>query len=317
MRYAGIELRVLQKDALTHRSDLLVLKYAQNLYGVDFAAAQVAQVGDTDLPAVGEFFLVKKPAGIASTDLLFMGVESIADFGYKAVRRFSRNALSTAAELRLTVREISMTLHGPGFGLDEAEAFESEVAGVVEAIDNGRFPPDLRTVSFVELDKSRAERMRLYLGSLLEGAHSRQERTSARSSRRLDSVGYDSAARPHAFIAMPFTKVSDEILYYVISPTVRAVGLLCERMDQISFTGDILSRMKERIESARLVVADLTGANPNVYLEVGYAWGRGVPCVLLCNREADLKFDVRGQRCLLYDSMMDLERQLTAELESL
>ena len=51
----------------------------------------------------------------------------------------------------------------------------------------------------------------------------------------------------------------------------QAAGYLCERAYMSSFTGDVLSWVKERIDSAVLLVADLSGANPNVYLEVGYA----------------------------------------------
>jgi len=34
-----------------------------------------------------------------------------------------------------------------------------------------------------------------------------------------------------------------------------------------------LDQVKKEIESATLVIADITGSNPNVYLKVGYAWG--------------------------------------------
>ena len=87
----------------------------------------------------------------------------------------------------------------------------------------------------------------------------------------VDWVGYDSSRRPHAFVAMPFAGSFEDVFYYGISPPVRAAGLLCERLDQLSFTGDIMDRMKERIASSAIVVADLSDANPNVYLEVGYA----------------------------------------------
>jgi hypothetical protein len=78
-----------------------------------------------------------------------------------------------------------------------------------------------------------------------------------------------------------------------------------------------MGRLKERISSAALVVADLTDAKPNVFLEVGFAWGRDVPTVLLCKDGTPLEFDVQGQRCLFYKSIRDLERQLTDELKGL
>ena len=74
---------------------------------------------------------------------------------------------------------------------------------------------------------------------------------------------------------------------------------------------------KNRIESAALVVADLSSANPNVYLEVGYAWGRWVNTLLIVAEGDELKFDVRSQRCLIFRSIRHLEELLTTELTSL
>jgi nucleoside 2-deoxyribosyltransferase len=75
--------------------------------------------------------------------------------------------------------------------------------------------------------------------------------------------------------------------------------------------------VKKRIAGASLVIADLSDANPNVYLEVGYAWGRGRPTVLLVRDSSQLKLDVQGQRCLIYKKIKDLETSLRAELENL
>lgn len=127
----------------------------------------------------------------------------------------------------------------------------------------------------------------------------------------------DIASLPHVFVAMPFRKDMDDVFYYGIQRPVHAAGFLCERIDQDSFTGDILDRVKKRIETAAIVIAELSGANPNVYLEVGYAWGKGRPTVLLVKDPQELCFDVRGQRCLTYERIMELEESLTKELRGL
>jgi nucleoside 2-deoxyribosyltransferase len=116
---------------------------------------------------------------------------------------------------------------------------------------------------------------------------------------------------------MPFSEEMEDVFYYGIQNPVRQLGYVCERVDQEAFTGDILEQVKMRIENAEIVIADLTGSNPNVYLEVGYAWGKGRPTVLVANKKDELKFDVRGQKCLKYQSIKDLEKLLTTELKSL
>ncbi len=116
---------------------------------------------------------------------------------------------------------------------------------------------------------------------------------------------------------MPFAASFDDIFHYGIAPSIRNAGFLCERIDQSAFTGDIVNRLKERIEDARFLVADVTGANPNVYLEIGYAWGRNVPSILLCSATSDLKFDIQGQRCIVYNSIRDLETRLSQEISAM
>ena len=133
----------------------------------------------------------------------------------------------------------------------------------------------------------------------------------------LRSVGYSSASKPRAFVAMPFAPEMDDTFHYAIQGAINSAGMLCERADLSAFTGDVMSWVRERISTARLLIADLSTANPNVYLEVGYSWGCGIPTVLLCKDGTNLEFDVKGQRCLIYRSIKHLEELLSRELKTL
>jgi hypothetical protein len=67
------------------------------------------------------------------------------------------------------------------------------------------------------------------------------------------------------------------------------------------YTDDILSQIKKRIESSSLVIAVLTDSNPNVYLEVGYAWGKNKPTLFLIRKGEQPKFDLQGFRYFEYE----------------
>jgi len=116
---------------------------------------------------------------------------------------------------------------------------------------------------------------------------------------------------------MPFTDQMIDTFYYGIQAPIHANGFLCERIDMDTFIGDILAKLKNEIESASAIVADLTMANPNVYLEVGYAWGIGKPTILIVKEGEKLKFDVQGQKCLHYKNIKYLEEILTKEIKGL
>jgi hypothetical protein len=206
--------------------------------------------------------------------------------------------------------------------LDEVEALEAEVAGLVDAVREYDHPEALQKITIVERNVGRTNRLASTLIGLLPDltiakGGSSDHPASALASEKLRAAGYESGTKAHVFVAMPFREDMDDVYHYGIQSAVKAAGLLCERADLSSFTGDVLEWVRSRIRSASLVVADLTDANPNVYLEVGYAWGIGVPTVLVVKSADHLKFDVRGQRCLVYKKIKELEDLLTVELRSL
>jgi nucleoside 2-deoxyribosyltransferase len=98
-----------------------------------------------------------------------------------------------------------------------------------------------------------------------------------------------------------------------------AADLVCERIAEAAFTGDIVQQIRNRVASSSGLLAVLDDANPNVYLELGYAWGLNKPTILMAKDHIDKKlpFDVQGQKCLLYKSIADLRTKLSHELKAL
>jgi hypothetical protein len=325
MRRNSIEIEVVHADAMQFACDLLALKHAQRLYGLDAAVyARLVQDGATPaLPGVGRHTVQQSHGAVAARYLGFLGVNAIEDFGYKQIRDFGRRAITTFAQEMDGIGHIALTVHGPGYGLDEIEAFESELAGIVDAITLGEKPPDLARISFVEHSADRAARLDAALQSILPErriailGNGRISGIRSAKEEAFRSVGYDSSSKPRVFVAMPFTAEKHDTFHYGIQGAINAAGFLAERADMAAFTGDVMGWVKDRISGASLVVADLSGANPNVYLEVGYAWAKGVPTVLLIDDAGALKFDVRGQRCLTYASIRELEQKLSEELARL
>ncbi len=312
-------------NALEFEVDVLVLKYAQANYGLDSAVSKtLIEDGVTNneiQPKPGGFRIINNPSTLAAQNVMFIGVVNLYNFGYKEIRNFSRRVLSSLAGNYDEVKSIAVTLHGAGYGLDEIEAFESEVAGFIDSIKSNDYPSSLKSIYIIESNSGRASRLERVLEELIpKGVVKVDGQKSSNNSdrvERLRSAGYESQSKQHVFVAMPFKDEMDDIYHYGIQGAVRKAGYLCERADLSSFTGDVMGWVRERIKSASLVVADLTDANPNVYLEVGFAWGCDVPTVLLVKDTEHLKFDVQSQRCIAYKKITELEESLSKELSNL
>lgn len=105
---------------------------------------------------------------------------------------------------------------------------------------------------------------------------------------------------PYVFIIMPFAKKFNDIYLYGITGAVKDAGMVCKRLDEIQFTGDVIKRIEEQIHRADIIVADITGNNPNVLYELGIAHTLGKPVALLVQRASQIPFDLGRENHVIY-----------------
>src|SRR5437660_190637 len=72
------------------------------------------------------------------------------------------------------------------------------------------------------------------------------------------------------FLLMPFTKEMRPV-HAAIKEICEALSIRCERADDIYSQKPIFSTILDSILTSELIVADLTGKNPNVFYETGIA----------------------------------------------
>lgn len=122
--------------------------------------------------------------------------------------------------------------------------------------------------------------------------------------------------KPFAFVLMPFSSEFDDVYRLGIKKTCEAEGFVAERVDEQKFSENILERIYRQIAASDIVVADMTGRNPNVFYEVGYAHALGKQCILLTSNSADIPFDLKHHRHIIYDgSIVTLCSLLKSELQ--
>ncbi|WP_271009039.1 nucleoside 2-deoxyribosyltransferase [Paucibacter sp. B51] len=105
-----------------------------------------------------------------------------------------------------------------------------------------------------------------------------------------------------AFVLMPFAPDFDDIFSFVIRAPLESEGFTVERADEPNSARNIMHDVVQGILAADLVVADLTGANPNVFYELGIAHALGRSTVLLSQDLDDVPFDLRAYRVVTYST---------------
>ncbi|MGZ5437600.1 MAG: hypothetical protein ACXWIF_16285 [Pyrinomonadaceae bacterium] len=312
---------VKEGDVADFMSDVLVLKHAQGFHGADWYVYQrlkgpSIKPDEVSIPP-GSHLLLESGGKLKAKSVLFVGVSLLYDFGYPEIREFAIASMKVLAEALPETETVTMTIHGVGYGLDEKEAFLAQIGGLLEAFRSREIPNYLKDVCIVDNDKRRINRLQAIIRDSIPPKYVGDPgavRTTKPTPPKIDA---GLTTKPHVFVAMPFGEEFEDLYLFGIQGPIHAAGYLCERVDMSVFTGDIMDRIKSRIESASLVLAEVTGANPNVYLEVGYAWGRERPTLILVKEGEDLKYDISSQRCIRYKSINDLARKLDPVLKTL
>jgi len=334
-----LTLEVAVGDILQFGADVVAFKYAEMFRGADRAAAKALEQAGVDIrqiqPGEGDVALIETRHALAAPRALFVGVPGLNRLRYSSIRLLAFTVLRTLRQRLPQTEHLAMTIHGPGFGLDEVEALLSQVAGFIEALQIGESPPALRRITIVDHRPGRVDLIREALtahrreipGAFLvaEGAATWSLSIPSSSARAIPDQPVPDAGllertpdeQQHIFVALPFTDPMRDLFRYGIQKPARDAGFLCEHFADQPFVGDVLENIKKRIASAAAVIGVLTDENPNVFLEVGYSWGVGRPTILVYAESREAPFDVQGQRHVRYGSIGDLEDKLAKELQGL
>jgi hypothetical protein len=107
-------------------------------------------------------------------------------------------------------------------------------------------------------------------------------------------------ARP-AFVAMPYGPEWFQRVRDAIVSTASACGFAVEVSKELGTPGLITDQIWHGIRRADVVVADISGNNPNVFYELGLAHALGKEVVIAAQGIERPPFDVSTSRLLRYD----------------
>jgi hypothetical protein len=102
------------------------------------------------------------------------------------------------------------------------------------------------------------------------------------------------------FVIMPFDEKYNSVYEHIIKPVVKVLGLEAKRGDDLLDVKEIIQDIWSYINKAKLIIADLSSKNPNVFYEVGLSHAIGKKVILITNNIEDVPFDLRHLRCITY-----------------
>jgi hypothetical protein len=109
------------------------------------------------------------------------------------------------------------------------------------------------------------------------------------------------------FVIMPFAQAHRKTYDRAIKPAVALAAdgckaaLRCRRADDELGSSSILKEIVQSIHRARVIIADLTDNNPNVFYELGIAHTAGYKTIMLSRQENKLPFDLQAYKVIYYD----------------
>ncbi len=116
----------------------------------------------------------------------------------------------------------------------------------------------------------------------------------------------------HCFVMMPFRENFKQVRTDIREAATMA-RVTCVWADEIYDVGKITEQIVSEIKKAWACVADVTGRNPNVVWELGFAQALEKPTFILAQSPRDLFFDLKDQRTIIYD-LQDRENTLIQPL---
>ncbi|HEV7240351.1 MAG TPA: hypothetical protein VGQ36_14015 [Thermoanaerobaculia bacterium] len=229
------------------------------------------------------------------------GTVQLTDLGRRVLRpQLPSDALDGMRQAVMNAPQFSdVYLHYRGENLPEPQFFQNAI------VDKFRIPPEkvpeftslfLETLAQAQLIEDHAGKQRL-LDVAQDSGGAEKIDTLKKLGKEVKVTSGDTC-----FMIMPFASPIGGYYALVYDPAIRKAGLTPMRADnEIFATGKIIDQIWSGINAARVLVAELTTRNANVFYELGLAHALRKPVVLVSSNEADVPFDLHHIRVIYYD----------------
>lgn len=321
-----IHFEIRYADAIKFACDALIMKTASGSSGLEAQVANaLKKAGKTvrlnELSNTGDYELIDSSAFLPMKRCLFIRTVSVYEFNYRHVREFFANALTILGQDAPDTEHIAMTVQGVNtiLRLDEGESLLAQIAGIMDAIKAGKAPINLKRISIIDRNKSRIQRLQAAVSPYFDEMSYAKKlegdgwayglNFSQGQALQAPDAGHE-AVKPYAFVLLPQAEDLEDIFYYGIQRPIHAMGLLCERNADNDDTEQDLSAMLHRIGLARALICDVSEISAELYLQLGYALGKGIP-VALISRKENRDF----QNIIAYQKIWELEERLSQWLK--
>jgi nucleoside 2-deoxyribosyltransferase len=117
---------------------------------------------------------------------------------------------------------------------------------------------------------------------------------------------------------MPFERKFQPLYEDHIKTVAKELAMSVARGDDFFTTQAIIGEVWSAIAQSKIVIADCTDRNPNVFYEIGIAHAIGKPVILITQNVEDIPFDLRHLRHIKYEytprGVKEFERRLKTTL---
>ena len=112
------------------------------------------------------------------------------------------------------------------------------------------------------------------------------------------------------FVAMPFNDDYRDSYEYGIKIVLEQSGVEHFKADNEISNKDIMCKICEQLQSCGKVIANISGLNPNVMLELGLAYGLGKEVIVLKDKKTTAISDLGSIEYIEYAHVGELQQKL-------